>query len=355
MRDSKAVVSLFSGGMGMDVGLGQAGLDVRVSQDFDRNCVKTMRANCGHPVVEGDVKALFAADGEGRFLLDPAGLRPGEAFAVVGGPPCQSFSNAGRRLGLADVRGTLFEEFVKAVDVVRPRFFVMENVVALGSKSMPGVLDMMLACFSAIGYSHVHGTLDASDFGAPQKRRRMIVIGSCDGERLSLPVPTHSDDPRSGLPAKTTVRQAIGDLLGREGERMSFAARTLGYIRHVPPGGNWRDLPEGMQAAALGNAYTSGGGRTGFFRRLPWDGLSPTLMTSPVQRMSLLAHPSEDRPLSIKEYARIQGFPDDWRFQGARGAVYRQIGNAVAVPMAKAIGGRLLEIAASMDALQEAA
>jgi DNA (cytosine-5)-methyltransferase 1 len=355
MLNSNAVVSLFSGGMGMDIGLTQAGLDVRVSQDFDRNCVKTMRANCSHPVVEGDIKALFAADPSGRFLLDPAGLRQGEAFVVVGGPPCQSFSNAGRRLGLSDIRGTLFEEFVKAVDVVRPRFFVMENVAALGSKSMPGILDMMLSCFDTIGYRHIHGVLDASDFGAPQRRKRLIVIGTRDCEDVSLPTPTHSSEPASGLPEKMTVRQAIGDLLGKEGERMSFAARTLKYISLVPTGGNWRDLPEHLQAEALGNAYASGGGKTGFFRRLPWDGQSPTLMTSPVQRMSLLAHPSEDRPLSISEYARIQGFPDDWRFQGSRGAVYRQIGNAVAVPMARAIGRRLLKIAIETDTLREAA
>lgn len=355
MLCNNAVVSLFSGGMGMDVGLRQSGLDVRVSQDFDGNCVKTMRANCSHPVVQGDIKALFAHDPAGRFLLEPAGLRPGQAFAVVGGPPCQSFSNAGKRRGLSDVRGTLFEEFVKAVDVVRPRFFVMENVVALGSKSMPGVLEMMLACFDGLGYTHVHGVLDASDFGSPQKRRRMIVLGSRDGEAIALPSPTHSADPRSGLLPKATVREAIGDLLGNEGDCMPFVARTLGYIRHVPPGGNWRDLPEGLQAAALGTAYNSGGGRTGFFRRLPWDGLSPTLMTSPVQKMSLLAHPSEDRPLSVKEYARIQGFPDDWQFEGSRAAVYRQIGNAVAVPMARAIGNRLQETAGLIEVMKEAA
>lgn len=355
MQNGFGVVSLFSGGMGMDIGLAQAGLDVLVSQDFDRNCVRTMRANCRHAVVEGDIKTLFADDPSGAFLLEPAGLRPGQAFAVVGGPPCQSFSNAGRRLGLSDVRGTLFEEFVKAVDIARPRFFVMENVVALGSKSMPGVLDMMLECFTRIGYEHVHGVLDTSDFGAPQRRKRLIVIGSRDGEEVSLPSPTHSDAEDSSLPRKTTVRQAIGDLLGREGPRLSFAARTLRYIPLVPPGGNWRDLPEHLQEEALGNAFRSGGGKTGFFRRLPWDGQSPTLMTSPVQRMSLLAHPSEDRPLSISEYARIQGFPDHWRFEGPKGAVYRQIGNAVAVPMAAAIGRRLLEVAGLQEQGRKAA
>jgi DNA (cytosine-5)-methyltransferase 1 len=356
MTSSKAVISLFSGGMGMDIGLAQAGLEVRVSQDFDRHCVATMKANCSHSVVAGDIKALFAEDPEGGFLMKPAGLRPGEAFAVVGGPPCQSFSNAGKRLGLQDVRGTLFEEFLKAIKVARPRFFVMENVAAMGSKSMPGVLDMILGLFAEIGYSTIHGVLDASDFGAPQKRKRLIVIGSRDGEDISLPAPTHSADGRlSGLLPKTTVRQAIGDLIGQEGPRLKFPARTLGFITHVPPGGNWRDLPSDMQRAALGNAFESGGGKTGFMRRLPWDGQAPTLVTSPVGRMSLLAHPSEDRPLSVSEYARIQGFPDDWNFQGPMGARYRQIGNAVAIPMARAIGRHLQRITMRAGQLEEAA
>jgi DNA (cytosine-5)-methyltransferase 1 len=339
--------------MGMDIGLAQAGLDIRVSQDFDRHCVATMKANCGHSVVAGDIKALFAEDPDGGFLLEPAGLLPGEAFAVVGGPPCQSFSNAGKRLGLQDVRGTLFEEFLKTITIARPRFFVMENVAAMGSKSMPGVLDMILGLFAEIGYSTIHGILDASDFGAAQKRKRLIVIGSRDGEAISLPEPTHAADGRlSGLLPKTTVRQAIGDLLGQEGPRLKFPDRTLGFIS---PGGNWRDLPSDMQRAALGNAFESGGGKTGFMRRLPWDGQSPTLVTSPVGRMSLLAHPSEDRPLSVSEYARIQGFPDDWNFQGPTGARYRQIGNAVAVPMAQALGRHLLDIAAVADRLAAAA
>lgn len=353
MASARKVISLFSGGMGMDIGLKQAGLSVCFSQDFDRHCVATMRANCSHAVVQGDIKALFADDPEGRFIMDAAALEPGEAFALVGGPPCQSFSNAGKRQGLNDIRGTLFEEFMKAISVARPRFFVMENVAAMGSKSMPGVLDMILGKFEEIGYSTVHGVLDASDFGAPQKRKRLIVIGSRDGEARSLPAPTHGD--ASGLLPKTTVRQAIGDLVGREGACQKFAARTMRFITHVPSGGNWRHLPPEMQREALGNAFNSGGGKTGFMRRLPWDEQAPTLVTSPVGRMSLLAHPSENRPLSVSEYARIQGFPDDWEFKGPTGSQYRQIGNAVAVPMAQALGRHLLQIAAATDELAEAA
>lgn len=352
MEHKNKVISLFSGGLGMDLGLASTGLEIRVSQDFDAHCVATARANCEHPVVRGDIRKLFEKDPVGQFLLEPAGLRPGEAFAVVGGPPCQSFSNAGKRLGLQDVRGTLFEEFLKAIRIARPRFFVMENVAALGSKSMPGVLEMILMSFADIGYSTVHGVLDASDFGTPQKRRRLIIIGSRDGEQISMPIATHGD----GLNPKTTVRGAIGDLVGREGPRLRFSARTLRFISLVPAGGNWRDLPEPMQKAALGNAFYSGGGKTGFMRRLPWDGQAPTLVTSPVGRMSLLAHPEEDRPLSISEYARLQGFPDEWAFQGPIGARYRQIGNAVAVPLAAAIGHHLLKIASERDsAISQAA
>jgi DNA-methyltransferase (dcm) len=336
----------------MDIGLKQSGLHIRVSQDFDKHCVATMRANSDHPVIEGDIKALFADDPSGSFLLVPAQLAPGEAFVVVGGPPCQSFSNAGKRLGLQDIRGTLFEEFLKAIDIARPRFFVMENVAAMGSKSMPGVLDMILSKFEGIGYSTVHGVLDASDFGAPQKRKRLIIIGSRDGEKISLPTPTHSS---AGLLPKMTVKDAIGDLQGCEGPGLKFSARTLKFLPHVPPGGNWRDLPEDMQREALENAFNSGGGKTGFMRRLPWDGQSPTLVTSPVGRMSLLAHPVENRPLSLSEYARIQGFPDDWRFQGPVGARYRQIGNAVAIPLARAIGEHLLKLANPQTNVKEAA
>lgn len=347
MNQKLKVVSLFSGGMGMDIGLQQAGLDVLVSQDFDRHCVSTMRANAAHAVVPGDIKALFAGDPAARFLTDAAGVPSHDVSVLVGGPPCQSFSNAGKRQGLSDLRGTLFQEFALAVEAIRPRFFIMENVAAIGSKSMPGVLAMILERFHSARYSTCHGVLDASDYGTAQKRLRLIIIGSRDGEQISIPRPTHSDQPGSDLMRKSTVRDVIADLMGDEGPRLNFSARTMKYIRMVPAGGNWRNLPEHLQNEALGNAYHSGGGKTGFFRRLPWDGQSPTLVTSPVGRMSLLAHPCEDRPLSVREYARIQGFPDAWEFQGPIGARYRQVGNAVAVPLARAIGRHILEIASS--------
>lgn len=349
------VVSLFSGGMGMDIGLQQAGLDVLVSQDFDRHCISTMRANGRHSVVPGDIKALFAGDPSAGFLTTAAGVAAKDISVIVGGPPCQSFSNAGKRLGLSDLRGTLFQEFALAIETIRPRFFIMENVAAIGSKSMPGVLAMMLERFAAAGYTTCHSVLDASDFGAAQKRLRLIILGSRDGEDISMPSPTHSDMAGSGLIRKVTVRDVIADLVGDEGPRLKFSARTMKYIPLVPAGGNWKDLPKHLQREALGNAYDSGGGKTGFFRRLPWDGQSPTLVTSPVGRMSLLAHPSEDRPLSIKEYARIQGFPDQWDFQGPIGARYRQVGNAVAVPLARAIGRHLIEIAGAGEGSMRAA
>lgn len=339
------VLSLFSGGMGMDIGLARSGLCIGVSQDLDRSCIATMRANSKHFILPGDIRTMFADDPTGRFLMSPAGVQRGDAFLVVGGPPCQSFSNAGKRLGLNDLRGTLFQEFAKAIETSKPRFFVMENVAALASKSMPGVLNLMCNRFKSIGYSFVYGILDASDFGAPQIRKRMIFIGSRDGEHVSLPAPTHSDDPSSGLKPKSTLRDAIGDLMHNEGPCAEFSPKTLKYIRMVPEGGNWRHLPESICREAMGSAFYSGGGKTGFFRRLQWDRPSPTLVTSPTQKMSLLCHPKEHRPLSVKEYARIQGFPDNWSFQGSLTSQYRQIGNAVAVPMAEAIGHHLLRIA----------
>lgn len=347
------VISLFSGGLGMDLGLIQAGLDVRVSQDFDKNCVATIKHNVEHTVVPGDIKKLFEDDPSGSFLLDAAGLKRGEAFLVVGGPPCQSFSNAGKRLGLSDLRGTLFQEFAKAIDIARPRFFVMENVPTIGTKSMPGVLELMLEAFESLNYSVVYGVVDASEHGTPQARKRMIFIGSRDGEEISLPSASHGSIDQ-GLRPKMTVRDAIGDLITKPGPCAVFSEKTQKYIPLIPTGGNWRDLPANLQPIAMGKAYESGGGKTGFFRRLGWDGQSPTLVTSPVQKMSLLAHPTENRPLSVREYARIQGFPDNWEFQGALAAQYRQIGNAVAVPVGRAIGNHLIAIA-GMKRMKEAA
>jgi len=361
LQDSSLVaVSLFSGAMGLDLGLEAAGLNVRVSTDFDPWCCKTMQAN-GRNFIPGDIRELIKHDPECSFLLSKADLLPGEAFLVAGGPPCQPFSTAGKRLAIADPRGSLFREFCHVVKKVRPRFFVMENVKGLlsaairpikdGKKAsseeeVPGsVFNVIKNEFAELGYKIIYGVLDAVHYGVPQFRERLIILGSRDHENIFLPMPTHFPLHQNPSYRWKTLYEAIGDLEDNPGICGSFSKERLKYLRQVPPGGNWRSLPDDAKELAMGGAFNSGGGKVGFYRRLNYDQPAPTLITSPVQKATMLCHPTADRPLSVREYARIQQFPDDWQIVGSTTDCYRQIGNAVPSGLGKAIGQALLATA----------
>lgn len=343
------VVSLFSGAMGLDLGLSKAGLHVAVSQDIDKWCCETICAN-GHVGVHGDIRELIDRDPSCRFLLEPAGLVVGDVFAVVGGPPCQSFSTAGKRLGVDDVRGMLYEQFIHVVRTINPRFFVMENVKGLAS--MPAELDssrsllsVIIEQFRALGFHTVHGVLDAVHYGAAQFRERLVIIGSRDNEPIFLPSPTHFHMHQNPEMRWRTLGSAIADLREAPGPCAKFSPNIAKYLGMVPEGGNWRSLPQDGVETAMGGAYESGGGKVGFYRRLAFREPSPTLVTSPIQKATLLCHPRDTRPLSVKEYARIQGFPDSWQFSGSAAECYRQIGNAVPVPLGTALGQMLMSVA----------
>lgn len=353
---NRDVISLFSGAMGLDIGMGNAGLNVVVGQDFDNACVETMKAN-GHNVLSGDIRDI-----QPQELLDIAGLNVGEPFMICGGPPSQPFSTAGKRLGINDPRGSLFMDFIRMIDYIRPRFFVMENVKGIMSaplKHVPTaerddndpdqrlgtVLDVILAEFDKLGYKTVYGLLDAVNYGVPQFRERFVLIGSRDHEDIFLPVPTHFQAHQNPAYRWKTVGDAIRDLEGVSSECATLSPERKKYLHMVPEGGNWRDLPEELIPAAMGGAYASGGGKVGFYRRLSYTQPSPTITTSPAQKATMLCHPKFDRPLSVKEYARIQQFPDDWVFVGTTAAKYRQIGNAVPVGLGTAIGLAVLATA----------
>lgn len=348
MNKSRQAISLFSGGMGLDIGLQDAGIHIAVGQDLDPSCIKTIREN-GHAAIGGDIAQLRS-----ETVLELAGLRIGEPFLICGGPPCQPFSTAGKRLGVNDPRGSLFIEFVRMIREIQPRFFVMENVKGLvssklvdhgGKSEETTVLDVVLEQFARIGYHTVHGILDAVNYGVPQFRERLIILGSRDNENVFLPVPTHFQIHQNPGYRWNVLGNVIRDLEDDEGECASFSPERLRFLKMVPEGGNWRDLPEEVKKIAMGGAYDSGGGKVGFYRRLSYKQPSPTLVTSPVQKASMFCHPVKDRPLSVKEYARIQQFPDSWRFVGTTASKYRQIGNAVPVGLARAVGQALLACA----------
>lgn len=356
MDKNRNVISLFSGAMGLDIGLARAGLNIVIGQDFDKSCVETMQAN-GHAVLCGDIREIKAPD-----LLEETGMKVGEPFLICGGPPCQPFSTAGKRLGINDPRGSLFMDFIRMIDYIRPRFFVMENVKGIISsplKHVPieerdesdpeqqlgTVLDVILNEFNKLNYKTVYGVLDAVNYGVPQFRERFVLIGSRDNEDIFLPVPTHFAVHQNEKYKWQSLSSAIKDIENAPGVCESFSQERLKYLRLVPEGGNWRSLPEEMIEEAMGGAYRSGGGKVGFYRRLSYSEPCPTLVTSPVQKATMMCHPVKDRPLSIKEYARIQQFPEEWVFTGTVASQYRQIGNAVPVGLAEQIGKAIIAAA----------
>lgn len=353
---NRDVISLFSGAMGLDIGLQQVGLDVVIGQDFDPFCVETMKAN-GHNVLGGDIREI-----KPEQLLEKAGLKVGEPFLICGGPPCQPFSTAGKRLGINDPRGSLFMDFIRMIDYIRPRFFIMENVkgiMSLPLKQVPvadhdendsgqklgTVLDVILTEFNKLGYKTVYGILDAVNYGVPQFRERFVLIGSRDQEDIFLPIPTHFQIHQDPTYRWKTVGEAIADLENEEGECCVLTPERKEYLRMVPEGGNWKDLPKDIIPKAMGGAYESGGGKVGFYRRLTYAQPSPTITTAPAQKATMLCHPTKDRPLSVHEYARLQQFPENWVFVGTTAAKYKQIGNAVPIGLAEAIGKAVLAVA----------
>lgn len=346
------VFSFFSGAGGLDLGLRRAGLRVILSHDNDVDCVITQRANGAsckyrdvHETLEMDIpKLCWIASGY-------------PIFAVTGGPPCQSFSTAGKQRGFNDGRGALIETYLQIIHALQPRFFLLENVPNL--KTVPfdrhaedPALRERGSAFAYIdryireqlGYTYSAFVLDAADFGVAQHRKRLILIGSRDGERILAPVPSTEKYP-------PVLRDVIGDPTGQSDPKhcAQFSERYLRYLRHVPQGGCWRDLPPDMQREAMGQAFYTTGGRTGFFRRLSYDRPAPTLVTSPTQKATMLCHPVENRPLSVREYARIQGFPESYEFAGSLASRYRQIGNAVPISLACALGEALLATARQTD------
>lgn len=361
--ENRDAISLFSGAMGLDIGLEKAGLNVTVGQDFDLSCVATMRKN-GHNVIEGDIRGI-----QPQQLLDFTRLSPGEPFLICGGPPCQPFSTAGKRLGINDPRGSLFMDFIRMIDYIRPRFFIMENVKGIMSAPLKQtplserdkedpeqkwgiVLDIILSEFRKLGYKTVYGILDAVNYGVPQFRERFVLIGSRDNEDIFLPIPTHFQMHQDGSYRWQTLNDSIKDLEYECGEYTPFSSDRLEFLKLVPEGGNWRSLPPELIKQAMGGAYESGGGKVGFYRRLSFNQPSPTLVTSPVQKATMMCHPTQNRPLSIQEYARIQQFPDEWRFMGTIAAKYRQIGNAVPVGLAVALGKAIIAVADHNAAIQ---
>ena len=323
-------IELFAGGGGFALGLERAGIDCALLTDADRFACQTLRNNRpGWNVVEGDIREMdFYAY---RHRID----------IVTGGFPCQAFSVAGKQQGLNDPRGQLCYEFVRAIDEIQPRLFVGENVRGLVSHDQGKTLQAICRALTAMGYDLLPPcVLKAIYYRVPQKRERLFIVGVRRGSDLNyefpvpqLPVMTLRDALKQGRLYDTDVPVSQGHRFSAEKQRI---------IHHVTPGANWRSLSKALQKRYLKRAFYQPGSHSTYARRIAWDEPCLTLLCRPSETRMDRIHPDEPRPFTVRECARIQTFPDDWVFSGSVTAQYRQIGNAVPVNLAAAIGESII-------------
>ena len=352
-------LSFFSGAMGLDLGIEKAGFHVRLACEVDKYCRQTIALNRPDTALLGDINDYTAED-----VRRAAGLSVKDDIdLIVGGPPCQAFSTAGKRQGLSDERGNVFLKYLDLALELKPKYLVIENVRGLLSCPMDhrphhlrgggfpdlaedelkgGALNFILRKLDKSGYGYSFNLYNSANFGTPQVRERVIIICSRDGKKPPYLVPTHSQDGAFHLPKWKTLRSCFGNI--NKHHHLNFPEKRLKYYRLLKPGQNWRSLPEDLQKEALGKSFYAGGGKTGFLRRLDWKKPSPTLVTHPAMPATDLAHPEEDRPLSIEEYKRIQEFPDNWQLAGPLIQQYKQVGNAVPLSLGAAVGSLVMNL-----------
>jgi len=320
------VIELFAGAGGLAVGLEKAGLKCAVLNDFDKWACQTLRKNRPNwKVLEGDIREFSFS--EYRDQID----------VVTGGFPCQAFSYAGKKLGLADARGTLFYEFARVVKEVNPPICIGENVRGLLNHDKGKTLAGMISVLDEIGYNVVPvKVLKAIHYNVPQKRERLILVGI----RKDISVQFEYPKPYKRIYNLSDALKK-GDLYNSDvphSEGAKYPKSKIEVLDMVPQKGYWRDLPLEVQKAFMGGSFYLGGGKTGIARRIGWDEPCLTLTCSPAQKQTERCHPEETRPFTVREYARIQTFPDDWQFAGSTAQQYKQIGNAVPVNLGKEVG-----------------
>ena len=309
-------VELFAGAGGLALGFENAGITHHELFEIDTNAASTLRLNRpSWPVVQADVRDVTFS-----------GL---SADVVCGGFPCQAFSYAGHKLGFEDTRGTLFFEFARCIRAINPKVVVGENVRGLLTHDDGKTLQTMLGVLDELGYKVAYKVLRSQYLDVAQKRERLVIVGI----RKDWDAPFCFPKEKNYI---VPLRQALKGIPASSG--VQYTAKKHAIMQKIPEGGYWRDLPDDLQRSYMGASYFQGGGKTGMARRLSWDEPSLTLTCNPAQKQTERCHPSETRPLAVREYARIQSFPDDWQFSGSTNSQYKQIGNAVPVNMAYHIG-----------------
>jgi DNA (cytosine-5)-methyltransferase 1 len=323
-RSELRSIELFCGAGGLALGMHNAGFRHELLVDFDKNSIETVADN----MPKWNTQLASVAD------IDLSEYK-GQIDVMAGGFPCQAFSYAGNGRGFGDARGTLFFEFARLIDQVKPRLVIGENVRGLVRHDHGRTLQTMVGILADLGYSVRYSILRSQFLDVPQKRERLVIFALRNSETSPIVFPSEKN-------YLVPLREALLDVPSSAGA--SYPAAKHRILAQVPPGGYWRDLPPDDQKKYMGGSFHLSGGKTGMARRLSWDEPSLTLTCSPAQKQTERCHPAETRPLSVREYARIQTFPDSWAFSGSVASQYRQIGNAVPVNLGYHIGLAAREI-----------
>jgi DNA (cytosine-5)-methyltransferase 1 len=335
-------IELFAGAGGLAIGLEKAGFENIALNEIDKNACQTLRHNRPQwNVIESDISNVDFSEYSDIDLLS-------------GGFPCQAFSYAGNKLGFEDTRGTLFFEFARAIQEIQPKIFLGENVRGLLNHDQGKTLQTIKSVIEELGYTLIEPkVLKAIFYRVPQKRERLFLVG------IRHDLVKYTDftwpDPYFRV---MTLRDALkkGELYNCDcptSQGQTYPKRKQEILAMVPPGGYWIDLPDHIQREYMQKSYFLGGGKTGMARRLSYDTPSLTLTCSPSQKQTERCHPEQTRPLTVREYARIQTFPDDWEFMGSMNSQYKQIGNAVPVNLALAVSKSLIATLNQIENMQE--
>jgi len=311
-------IELFCGAGGLALGMHNAGINSQLLVDFDKDSISTLKQN--RPKWNSECASVLDID-----LKEYAG----QIDVMAGGFPCQAFSFAGKSLGFADTRGTLFYEYARLIDQVKPKLVLGENVKGLLNHDDGRTLSVIVSELENLGYRVAYKVLRAQFLDVPQKRERLIIFGLRADIESPIYFPVEKD-------YTINLRAALKSVPLSPGQEYSLSKRAV--MEMVPEGGYWRDLPLDVQKEFMGGSFHLGGGKTGMARRLSWSEPSLTLTCNPAQKQTERCHPKDTRPLTVREYARIQTFPDDWQFTGSVSSQYKQIGNAVPVNLGYHVG-----------------
>lgn len=333
-------IELCSGCGGLSTGFINAGLNPLILNEINKICCDTLRKNHSEDILS-KIHCIDFTDNEFKEILNNY---VNKVDILVAGIPCQSFSIIGKRGGLDDKRGNLLVEFIKIISILKPKIFVIENVKGLLYHNNGDTLKYVINLPNIKNdYDIIYKVLNSYDYGVPQKRERLFIVGG----RKEIKIMDKDFFNISSVLPRPLLRDVLMkniDILLKEKEGQSYSKNKIEIMKRIPAGGCWINLPENIQKEYLGKMFESGGGKRGIARRLSMDEPCLTLTTSPCQKQTERCHPIETRPLTVREYARIQTFPDSYQFCGSTIQKYKQIGNAVPVKLAEVIAKRLIEI-----------